>query len=146
MLYSDGENDNSENSLDRNTKFSEENKDPLQNKYLDKRYSMIISEKSSYTSSSLIKSAMEDLRFDNKQSFITDSKISSDYFKDHSMSFKNSFRSNQKENKIKNELRNIDKKESNKKNEICEHEDCRTHTISHNRKTKRQIFLNILKI
>lgn len=126
--------------------FGEENKFPLQNKYLDKRYSVIISEKSSYTNSSQKeKLSMEGFKFDNKQSFITDSKLSSDYFKDQSMSIK-SFRSNEKENKIKDHIKNKDKRESNKKSEGSKHDNCRSHDKSHNKATKKQSYLNILKL
>lgn len=137
---------NSEKSFDKNDNLCEEDKNPLKNKYLDKRYSVIISEKSSYSNSSQKeKVSMEGLRFNNKQSFITDSKLSSDYFKDQSMSIKDSFRSNEKEKRLLiDEVKN--KKKANIKNDVSKHENCKTHSKSNNKKTKRQSYLNILKL
>jgi len=120
------------------------------NKYKDKRYSIIISEKSGYESSSQKDNfSKKRFNFDNKESFITDSKVSDDYFKNQSISVNNSIKSKIKTlKKEKKEKNNINHKNNIGTKKICEnikHENC-GQSKSHNINTKRQSYLNILKL
>lgn len=118
----------------------------LQNKYIDRRYSVIISEKSSYESSyKKEKLSMEKLKFDKKESFITDRKISSDYFKELSISIQNSIRSDEKENDLKDSIVNVNKIETKKQSEKSKPKNCAL-SKSHNKKSKRQSYLKILEL
>jgi len=145
QLNSDRASDSSENSIDRNFMNNQENKIPPRNKYLDKQYSVIISKNSSYTcSSQKEKLSMENHRSYKKQSFITDSKGSSDYFKDYSMSIKDSVKSNEKVNKFIDEVKNKYKEESRQKSEVSKHINCRSNNKSHN-KNKNEKILKMLE-
>lgn len=145
-----------ENEIQKHILFSEENKNTnlnLNNKYIDKQYTIISENTRSFASSSnkTKNSSLNSFKLNNKkESFITDSKLTSDYFGEKTESVNDYVKTNENNdfNNMKIQRKLKFNSDSNKKSDRSKKDLIKGH-IEHKNchlKEKRQSYLNILKI